>query len=56
MCAPPPTTLSGPGSGMMRVPERETLSQPGAGGIMDNVMFELHLEEKTLARKIRGVG
>lgn len=56
MCPPPPTTLSGPWSDFMQGHERERLSQPGAGGIMDTMLFDLDLEEKTLAKKIRGLG
>lgn len=39
--------LSMPCSDAMKVHERERLSQPGAGGIVENMMFDPDLEEKT---------
>ena len=39
--------LSMPCSEVMKVPERERLGQPGAGGILENRVFDLDLEEKT---------
>lgn len=41
-----PSTLSMPCSDTMKVHGRERLSQPGAGGIMENTKFELNLKEK----------
>lgn len=44
-------------SDITKVQKKERLSQPGAGGIMENMRFNLDLKEKKkLTEKIRELG